>query len=460
MQKTSSKENVALSSVTASFVLTVIKLIVGLLTGSIGILSEAAHSLLDLGAAALTYFAVKFGDKPPDKNHPYGHGKIESVSALIETGLLFLTSAWIIFEAVKKLIDGKSEIEVTWYAFAVMIVSVVIDFSRSKALNKIAKETKSQALEADAMHFSSDILSSLVVIGGLFFSAIGVHKADAVAAIGVSLFVLHAGWSLGKRTMDVLLDAAPEGLTEKITEIASSVEGVLEVKKARVRNVGAASFIEMCVGIGHNVPVNAVKKITDTIESKIHDVIQESDITIETEPISLSNESIIDQVQMVAQQHGLSIHDIAVHADSREKSVSFDLEVLAETPFKKAHQISTHLEETLQSEFGKDLKVNIHIEPYYAGVVKSSPVVQKNIQEIMSVISSVSETIPIIKEVHEIKMTKTGNSIFVSLHCVFDDNQSLDTVHEATSLLENSIRLKIPSVKRVLVHPEPETEKG
>ncbi len=210
------KQSVALSSVFASVALTLLKLVVGLTTGSMGILSEAAHSFLDFGAALLTFLSVRVSDKEADEKHHFGHQKVESVSALIETGLLFLTSAWIIYEAVKRLAGGKVEIEVTWYAYAVMIISIIVDFSRSRALKRIAKETKSQALEADALHFSSDILSSLTVIAGLIFVSLGIAKADAIAAIGVALFVLHAGYRLGRRTIDVLVDATPPGLSEKL----------------------------------------------------------------------------------------------------------------------------------------------------------------------------------------------------------------------------------------------------
>lgn len=278
------KQTVALSSVFASVVLTVLKLAVGLATGSMGILSEAAHSFLDFGAALLTFFAVKVSDKEADERHHFGHQKVESVSALIETGLLFLTSVWIIYEAIKRLTAGKAEIEVTWYAFAVMIFSIVVDYSRSRALKKVATETKSQALEADALHFSSDILSSLTVVAGLIFVSLGILKADAIAAIGVSFFVLHAGYSLGRRTIDVLVDTTPAGLSAKINHIASGVKGVISVGRIRVRAVGAVTFIDMTITVRGDLAVNKAHTICDEIENKIKAVIPQADITIHSEP--------------------------------------------------------------------------------------------------------------------------------------------------------------------------------
>jgi len=286
------KQSVALSSVFASLVLTIIKLFVGLVTGSMGIISEAAHSLLDLGAASLTFFAVRAGDKKADADHHYGHEKIESISALIETGLLFLTSAWIIYEAVKRLNTGKIEVEVTWYAFAVMIFSIIIDYSRSRALKKVADETKSQALEADALHFSSDILSSLTVIAGLIFVSFGFIKADAIAAIIVSLFVLYTGYRLGKRTIDVLIDTVPSGLSEKIKDLILRTKGVNSIKRIRVRPAGITIFIDIAITVNSKLSINKANAIADKIENKIKTSIPEADVTIQIQPHASSKQFI------------------------------------------------------------------------------------------------------------------------------------------------------------------------
>lgn len=209
------KTNVALSSVLAGLTLTAGKFVVGIMTGSMGILSEAAHSLLDMGAAIITYFAVCVSDKPADEEHHFGHGKIEAFSALIETILLFITSVWIIYEASKRLISGNIEVEATWYTFAVVIISILIDFTRSRALMRVAKETGSQALEADALHFQTDIWSSAVVLVGLFCVRFGIKGADSIAALFVALIVIKVGWNMGRRTFDVLIDTAPAGIAEK-----------------------------------------------------------------------------------------------------------------------------------------------------------------------------------------------------------------------------------------------------
>ena len=303
MENSHKKQHVALTSVLASLLLTIMKLVVGIMTGSIGIISEAAHSALDFGAAALTLFAVKMSDKPADTKHHYGHAKVESVSALIETGLLVVTSIWIIYAAAERLMAGTTEVKVTWYAVAVMVISIVVDFSRSRALSRVAKETNSQALEADALHFSSDILSSAVVLLGLVFVSMGIAWADAVAGIAVALLVGWAAFSLGKKTIDVLIDAAPEGLGERIEEITMTVGGVIAIDKIRVKPTGPQVFIEMAVCVNRTLSVEKVQRICAEIEKKIREEFPVGDITINTRPIALNSETIAERVHVISLNH-------------------------------------------------------------------------------------------------------------------------------------------------------------
>src|SRR5271156_5123183 len=212
------KEQAALGSIAASAGLTAAKTVIGLLTGSLAILSEAGHSLLDLSATVLTYFAVRISGKPADTEHQYGHGKVESVTALAETALLFLLSGVVIFEAVQRLLDSPMHaVEATLAAFAIIAASIVVDFFRARALRRIAKRTSSEALEADALHFSSDMWSSVAVLFGLGGVALGYSWADAAAAIVVAVFICVAGWRLGRRTIDTLTDTAPAGVSDRVT---------------------------------------------------------------------------------------------------------------------------------------------------------------------------------------------------------------------------------------------------
>ena len=252
------KKVVAATSVVAAIFLTGTKLVVGLLTGSLGILAEAAHSALDLVAAVITLFAVRVSDKPADETHPYGHGKVENLSALAETLLLLLTCVWIIFEAIRRLFFVTIEVDPSLWAFLIMGMSIVIDFSRSRALARVAKKYRSQALEADALHFSTDIWSSAVVIVGLIFVKIGEYRggdktiferADAIAALVVSAIVICVSYKLGRRAIDALLDRAPQGLAEQLSKSVQEIAGIRRVTRTRVRDVGNRIFVDMTIDV-------------------------------------------------------------------------------------------------------------------------------------------------------------------------------------------------------------------
>ncbi|RJQ28029.1 cation-efflux pump [Candidatus Parcubacteria bacterium] len=453
--KSHQKQTVALSSVFASAALTVLKLTAGLLTGSIGILSEAAHSALDFGAALITYFAVKFADNPPDKEHPYGHGKIENVSALIATGLLFATSIWIIYEVVQRLLFKQSEVEVTWYAIAIIAISIVVDFSRSRALSKVAKETKSHALEADALHFSSDILSSSVVLIGLLFVSAGIPIADSLAAIFVAIFIALIGVRLARRTIDVLIDAAPEGLTDKVIESAKKVEGVINIEKALVRPVGTIVFIDLVVKVSRTLTLESIQVITDRIEKRIRKIIPEAEMNISTKPLSLNNETIIEQVQMVALNNKLSVHDIGVYSVKDIKHISFHLEVDSKITIEEAHKTASRIEDEIKEEIGKDIEIEIHIEPARAEVVEGKDISKNERLKISEGILNLAKNLELVKDIHNIEIKKAQNKLFISFHCRFDNKTSIEKVHDLSTKLEYLIKEKIDNAQRIVIHPEP-----
>ena len=454
------KQSVALSSVFASAGLTIMKLIVGILSGSIGIISEAAHSALDLMAATLTFFAVKAGDKPADERHHYGHGKVESVSALIETALLFVTSAWIIYEAIQRLMTKTVEVETTWYTFAVIAVSIVVDFSRSKALKKVAEETRSQALEADALHFSSDILTSLVVFIGLVFVAFGIQSADAYAAIGVSIFVAYAGWKLGKKTMDILVDAAPEGLKEKIVQAAGKVKGVINIEQVRVKPLGSHVFVDMVVTVNRKLPLVKANEIADEAVNAVRKVVPETDIIIHTRPLTLDSETLVEQVQIAAARHNLQANKIIIHEQEGKKYISYELELDENLKLENAHEIATRLEKTIRDEIGNDVEISTHIEPLRGIVIRGHKVTPAEEIEIKKTVLNISEESKQVKNVHKILARKERGKLFISLHCVMGRDVSIRQAHRAASQLEESILKKIPETEQVVVHTEPSGKSG
>ena len=291
--KSKEKNKAALSSVIAAIGLTTFKIVIGVLTGSLGILAEAAHSALDLVAALMTLFAVKIADKPADYEHPYGHGKVENLSALFETLLLLITCAWIIYEAVKRLMNPSAVVvEVTYWSFIVMTVSIIIDISRSRVLMKTAKKYNSQALEADALHFSTDVWSSSVVILGLIALLVSrlvsklqfLEHADAIAALVVAAIVIYVSIRLGFSTIKALIDSAPKGSRDKIVRITEAVPGVKNVHNIRIRTSGAHLFIDIHIMVDGEKSLKDVHCITDKIEQDLKMELPEADITVHPEP--------------------------------------------------------------------------------------------------------------------------------------------------------------------------------
>jgi cation diffusion facilitator family transporter len=281
---TKEKKKVALISVFAAVFLTGFKLVIGILTGSLGILSEALHSGLDLIAAIITYFSVRISDKPADKEHNYGHGKIENFSALIETILLVITCAWIIYEATGRLISGRTHIEITFWSYLVVISSIIIDISRSRALYRVAKKYNSQALEADALHFSTDIWSSAVVLLGLICANFGLFFADSVAALFVALIVLFVSYKLGKRAIEVLLDKAPQDTISKVEEILKTYDEVMQFHSLKIRTAGADTFIKFNIHLSPTSNLSDVHLLCDRIEKRLNESIPRSEVYIHAEP--------------------------------------------------------------------------------------------------------------------------------------------------------------------------------
>ena len=280
----SEKNRVAMTSVAAAVFLTVSKSIIGLLTGSLGILSEALHSGLDLIAAIMTLLAVRSSASPPDSDHHYGHGKVENLSALGETILLLITCGWIVNEACSRLLGGRTMIEVNVWSFIVVVTSVVIDFSRSRALSRVAKKTGSQALEADALHFSTDIWSSSVVLLGLACAKLGYNTADPIAALIVAVIVVSVSFRLGKRSIDVLLDRAPLSMRESVRAKALEVSGVRAVHDIKVRTAGAETFVEVSIHLDRTLTLESAHELAHAVARKVESLGRHWSVLVHTEP--------------------------------------------------------------------------------------------------------------------------------------------------------------------------------
>jgi cation diffusion facilitator family transporter len=449
------KQNVALSSIAASAGLTVAKGLVGLATGSLAILSEAAHSLLDLAATLMTYFAVRVSDKPADKEHHYGHGKIESVSALAETALLFLLSGVVIWEASQRLAGDRHHVGATPWSFAVIIGSILVDFFRARMLYRVAAETSSEALEADALHFGSDMWSSAAVLVGLGAVALGYDWADAAAAVVVALFICIAGWRLGRRTIDTLTDTAPAGAAEKIITIVARIAGVVSVERVRVRQVGAVLFLDLTVAVSRTLPLDRVTALKDRIEEAVRAEFPKVELTVNTEPRALDDETVLERVMVIARNRSLAVHHVTVHAIGSHLSISLDLEVAGAMPLGIAHDIASSLEEAVREEVGPSVEVETHIEPLQADSQSGRDAPPERIAEVRDALADITAGIGSVGEVHDIRVRRSDVAEIVNFHCLVDPMLSVAEVHDKVDTVERALRRRFPSIKRVISHAEP-----
>ncbi len=457
------KRAVAGNSVLAAFAITALKIAVGFTTGSLGILSEAAHSGLDLIAALVTFFSVRVSDKPADADHQYGHGKVENFSAFIETGLLLLTCLWIISEAVKRLFFHRVEIEPSAAAFVVMFLSIAVDAWRSRALGRIATKYDSQALEADALHFSTDIWSSTVVIVGLALVQLGrsyqvtwLSKADPIAALFVAGVVVSVSWRLARRTVDALLDAAPPGVRNQILERIRNVDGVLEVGRARIRKAGNRYFADVSVGLSRNFTFQRSEQIADEVTAQVHHVLPNADVMVHSVPRARRSENIFDRVRAVATRNNLNVHDVSVQDLNGKLHVEQHLELDEQLSMKRAHDEVTRLETEMRNDVPEISTILTHIESEPATIERGEQIVQeprleKNLKKIV-------REFPEVIDVHEFQFKKIRDRLYVSCHCTLPDEMPLSRVHDVQTALEIRFKQEAPELFRVLIHPEPMTD--
>lgn len=450
------KEKVALGSIAASAGLTAAKAVIGLLTGSLAILSEAGHSLIDLSSTVLTYFAVRISGKPADAEHQFGHGKIESITALAETALLFLLTAIVVFEAVQRLIAAHADaVEATLAAFIVILGSIAIDFFRARTLKRVARATASEALEADALHFRSDMWSSIAVLVGLIGVALGHSWADAAAALVVAVFICIAGYRLGRRTIGTLTDTAPAGVSERIAAIARQVPGVVAVERVRARPAGAVLFVELGVGISRTLPLDRVSAIKQQLSGAIREQMPAAELTITTEPRTLDDETVRERVMVIARDLALAIHHVAVQTVAGRLSVSADLEVDGALSLAAAHDVASRLEEAVRHELGPDVEVETHIEPLPADLLAGRDAEPIRIAQVRELLCSLAVELPALGEVHDVRVRETTAGEIVNFHCHVDPALSVSAVHDLVDALERRLRRQYPTIQRVIGHAEP-----
>lgn len=377
MNRDTRKTLAAVSSVVWSALLTLMKFIVGLMTGSLGILSEALHSGLDLLAAAGTLFAVRVSALPADDDHPYGHGKAESLMALAETLLLLITAVWVIHEAVLRLLSDDPaalHVETSVWSFVVVAVSLAVDINRSRMLHRVAKETNSAALEADAAHFATDIWSSGAVLLGISGAALAefavqgtwLHaallRADTVASLAVAVLILHVCYLLGRKAVNSLMDKADGENAKRIREVMAHRMPAYPLARLRVHEVGNNIYVDMVVQVPRDLHVDTAHEIADAIEALVSATLPEAETLVHVQPAETAPETPEFTIRRIALTHRFGVHGLVLLPTERGLIVSADLE-LPRGATLAAWQVPV---EAFRREVAHHLhaaRVLVHVEP-------------------------------------------------------------------------------------------------
>lgn len=449
------KERVAAISIIASGSMAAVKFAVGIAIGSIALISEALHSSVDLLATIVTWMVVRVSDKPADAEHHYGHGKLESLSALGVIALLYILAGGIVVEAYGRLREGVTPPTLTALPFVVLVVDIVVNLWRARALHRTAMATKSQALEADALHFASDVLGSIAVIIGLGLSALGYAWGDSGAAIAIAVLISLLGLRLGRSTIETLLDRAPEGASETAEKAIRAIPGVVDVERLRVRMVGAIHFVDATVLVPRTFPIDRIDAIKRTAQAAVTAVLHDADLTFTAVPVARSNESVRDRVMVIARNNGLAIHHVTVHDLGEKLTVSIDLEVDGEMPLDRAHDIAHRLESDIRDEFGADVEVDTHIEPLEPELPVGTDAPDARVEEIRQALVRVAAEGGAIHDVHNVRVRDTDAGEVVNFHCRAAPAMSVIAVHQKVDEIERALRRTFPSVKRVISHAEP-----
>ena len=450
----SDKTRVAAISVFASSGMAVAKLVVGLIIGSLALISEALHSSVDVVATVITWMVVRVSDLPADEEHHYGHGKFESISALGVIALLYVLAGGILVESYSRLREGTNPPTISAVPFVVLLIDIAVNFWRARALHRAAQTTQSQALAADALHFASDVLGSIAVIIGLALAGLGFWWGDAAAAIAVAIMIAVLGFRMARSTVETLLDRAPEGASEVARSAIRSVPGVVDVQRLRARKVGATYFIDSIVKVPRTYPIDRIDQIKQKAQAAVAAALGDTDLTFTAAPVALDNESVRERIMVIARNSGLAVHHVTVHDLSGRLIVSIDLEVDGDMALTAAHDIAHNLERNIRDEFGADVEVDTHIEPLEPELPFGTDAPPDRIEIIRAALSRFAADTAI-HDIHNVRVRDTEAGEIVNFHCRAVPSMSVIKVHETVDEIERALRRAFPTVKRVISHAEP-----
>jgi cation diffusion facilitator family transporter len=449
------KERTASVSLAASLLLAAAKLAIGLAIGSLALITDALHSCVDFLATGATWMAVRVADKPADASHPYGHGKFENVAALGEAALLLLLAGGVMVTAVGRIRSGEPPPPLSLLAVAVLLVEIVINAWRARALKRVGAKTQSAALEADALHFASDVFSSLAVLAGFALIAFGYRTGDSVAAIAVAVLVAALGIRLVTHTINALVDRAPEGVAELIKAKIEDLAGVLGVENVRVRSVGASHFADVTIQVPRSLGIEQVAEVKDEVVAAVRAVIADADVTLQSQPVSPSNETLRERVLLVAQRERAAVHHITAEHLNDRLALALDLEVDGELPLAEAHRTADRLEAAIRREFGRATEIETHIEPLEPEVTDVEDTPEALRQSYVQTLEEAARSIDGLSDVHDVRVRRSARGTVLVAHCRLGPEETVESVHRRVDDLERLVRERKPEIARIVIHAEP-----
>ena len=449
------KERTAAISLAASLILAAAKLVIGLAIGSLALITDALHSCVDFFATGVTWMAVRIADRPADAEHPYGHGKFENVAALGEAALLLLLAGGVAVEAISRIRADEAPPPISLIAIGVLLIEIVVNAWRARALKKVGRETQSAALEADSLHFASDVFSSFAVLAGFALIAAGYRWGDAAAAIGVAVLIAVLALRLVTQTINALVDRAPEGVAEIIKARIQALPGVIGVENVRVRSVGPKHFVEATIDVPRSLGLEQVADVKDLATLAARGVLNAADVTLQSRPVSPSNETVHERVLVVAQRERVAVHHITVQHLNERLALAVDLEVDGALPLSKAHEMADRLEAAIRREFGRQAEIEIHIEPLEPEAVDVVDMPADVRRSYVAALEDAASHIDGLSDIHNVRLRKSARGTVLVAHCRLAPGETVESVHRRVDDLERLVRDRKPDIARIVIHAEP-----
>lgn len=452
------KERTAVISLIASLVLATVKLIIGLAIGSLALITDALHSGVDFLATGMTWAAVRWGDRPPDASHPYGHGKFENIAALGEATLLLLLAGGVMVAATGRIGAGGGPPVLSWIAVAALVAEIGINTWRARELRRVGRETQSAALQADSLHFASDVLSSFAVLGGFGLVALGFWWGDAGAAITVAVLIAILALRLLIHTVNALVDRAPEGVASMVAERVGAVAGVLGVENVRLRSVGPRHFVELVIKAPRSLGLEQAEDVSAAAAAAVRLVLPGAEVAVQSVPVSPSDETVMERVLLVALRERVAVHHVSVHHMDERLALALDLEVEGALLLAAAHAIADRLEAAIRREFGDSTEIETHIEPLEPEVTDATEASEALRASYIAALEEIAREIDGLSDVHDVRLRQSGRGYVLVAHCRLDPSGTVESVHRRVDELERLVKLRRPEIARIVIHAEPATK--